>query len=273
MKKSFAGIVTWLGVATCSIAAPAPAELTGATVVLDYSGAEFYVENPTVCCSEWVPMQKLSDKEELKEVFAAAGVPPKSMRRMLPISAPGEGGIYTYRCKDSEVGEIEVDMWQSKQLGVLRFITLNFTSPTTAVATEKLYHDYSVAMTRNVAVKIYWSGMKDDSLAKEAGVWRRELETKRYTRLVLRVYRSRLLELLRRMEAGESVNITHPDSRGGTALHLACELSYVELVRWLLSHGADVSARTERGVTPADCVDGPHAAEIRKLLNQSLHAE
>ncbi len=273
MKKCFAFSVLWLGAAISSVAVPAPADMSGATVVLDYSEAEFYVENPNVLRSEWVSMQKLKENDELKAVFTAAGVPPKSMRRILPISAPGEGGIYTYRSKEAEVGEIEVDMWQSKQLGVLRFITLNFTSPATAVATEKLYHDYSVATARNVAVKIYLSGEQDDSLAEEAGVWRRNLEKKRYTSPMLRLYRQRLWELLRRMEAGEGVNISHSDSKGATALHLACELSYVELVKWLLLHGADVNARTERGVTPADCVDGPHAAEIRKLLNQAAKAE
>lgn len=269
MKSTIGVLSAWLTAAVCTVAAPAPANLNGAVLVLDYSRAEFSVETATAGNSGWVSLNEVTvSRKDVADAFRAAGVQPKKTRRLLPITAPGQGGIYTYRCMGNDRGVIDIDMWRSQLVGAMRIITLRFTSPTSAVADEGIYHGCHIAMVRNINVSIQnVSAGKSDSSADGLSALRRELEKKRFITPVQRLYRSRLLQLLQRIEAGEGVNITTPEGKGSTALHLACELSYTELVSWLLNHGADVHARTHSGATPADCVTGPNAAPIRRLLN------
>ena len=265
MKFHIPGALVWLASAICCTAEPAPADLNGAVLVLDYSAAEFCTETATTGNSGWVSLQQITGpRRDVAAVFHAASVPPKSSRRLLPITADGQGGTYTYRCKGGNLGEIDVDMQQTQQVGVLRIITLQFTSPTTAEAIEGIYHGSAIATVRHIKATIQPpTRSTDDGLL----TLRRELEKKRYITPLQRLYRTRLLQLLQRIEAGEGVNITYPQGKGSTALHLACDLGYTEMVSWLLAHGADVHARTDSGITPADCVAGPDAAAIRRLLN------
>lgn len=96
-----------------------------------------------------------------------------------------------------------------------------------------------------------------------------ELRLQRYPTAVERLYQKRLLTLLPRILAGESVNTTLPRENNTTALHNACGLSHVKIVQWLVEHGADIHARTAKGADVADCVGGRHAAAIHALLRKA----
>lgn len=96
-----------------------------------------------------------------------------------------------------------------------------------------------------------------------------ELRLQRYPTAVERLYQKRLLTLLPRILAGESVNTTLPRENNTTALHNACGLSHVKIVQWLVEHGADIHARTAKRADVADCVGGRHAAAIHALLRKA----
>ncbi len=85
-------------------------------------------------------------------------------------------------------------------------------------------------------------------------------------------FRSRLLKLLPRIAQGEPVDIILPGSKGNTALHYACAIGDVELVKTLLQLGADTRLRTHKGASPRDCADGPHRRQILELLGEPVAA-
>ncbi len=67
------------------------------------------------------------------------------------------------------------------------------------------------------------------------------------------LYKKRLNMLLPMIANGAPVDITTVETKGNTALHYACGLGHVELIRWLVAHGANVNARTDKGATPTQC--------------------
>lgn len=109
----------------------------------------------------------------------------------------------------------------------------------------------------------------DDGLAQLV----RELETRSYTSAVDKLYQKRLLTILPQIMEGASVNTTISNANGTTALHNACGLSHVEIVQWLVDHGADLEARTAKGASVDDCVGGPNAKAIRALLKKARQSK
>ena len=97
----------------------------------------------------------------------------------------------------------------------------------------------------------------------------RELEKREYPTAVERLYRKRLLTLLPHIMEGAPIDHTISDSNGTTALHNACGLSHVEIVQWLVDHGANLNARTAKGASVDDCVGGPNASAIRAILQKA----
>lgn len=262
-----------LGLAAVGVneAAPAPANLKGAVVELDYTQAEFCTEVLDERMSGWVGYEQARrSKGGAAEAFHTTVLGIKASRRLLPISSPGEGGIYTYTCKGGEVGEIDIDMWKAHQADAVRVVTLRFDSPTTATATEGVYHGNYIGSIRNIRVNIHRSG--DSSAAPDAELSRliAALEAQKYPTAMERRYQQRLLALLQRIAAGEPTSITDAEGKGSTALHCACELSHAELVQWLVNHGADVNARTASGASVHDCVCGKNAKEIRIILRKAV---
>lgn len=81
-----------------------------------------------------------------------------------------------------------------------------------------------------------------------------------------KLYRKRLLTLLPLIRSGSHVDITLPETKGNTALHYACGMGNVELVRWLVTQGANIYARTNKGKTPWDCAGG-NVQAVRRALN------
>lgn len=96
-----------------------------------------------------------------------------------------------------------------------------------------------------------------------------DLASASYNTAVERLYQKRLLQLLPMIRDGESVDVVLPDMNGTTALHNACGLSRVDVVRWLVDHGADLDAKTAKGASVEKCVGGSNAAEIARILRDA----
>ncbi|MBQ4613485.1 MAG: hypothetical protein IJB31_00970 [Akkermansia sp.] len=84
-----------------------------------------------------------------------------------------------------------------------------------------------------------------------------------------KLYQKRLVSLLPLVMVMHNASYTTPDFKGNTALHYACGLSQLELVTWLVNHGADLEARTDKGATIDACVSGRNAASIKSLLKRA----
>lgn len=80
------------------------------------------------------------------------------------------------------------------------------------------------------------------------------------------LYQKRLLALLPLIRNGADVDMTLPETKGNTALHYACGIGSWSITQWLVKHGANVNAQTNKGKTPLDCVGDDNAKRIRELL-------
>lgn len=96
-----------------------------------------------------------------------------------------------------------------------------------------------------------------------------DLSLIQYESAVEKLYRKRLINGLTSVLHGADINHVLPNANGTILLHNACGLSHVELVKWLVEHGADLNARTAKGATVDDCVGGPNAAAIRSILKKA----
>ncbi|MBQ7022413.1 MAG: ankyrin repeat domain-containing protein [Akkermansia sp.] len=269
MKKFLSVCVLSMSAVGVSEAEPAPAQLKGAVVVLDYTHAEFCTEVLDAGTSGWVGYEQARrSKNGAAEAFNTTVLGIKASRRLLPISSPGEGGIYTYTCKGGDTGDIDVNMWKAHQADAVRVVTLHFESPTSATATEGVYHGNYIGTIRNIRASIQRPGASASVPDSELSRLIAELEAQTYPTALESRYQQRLLALLRRMAAGEPATITDAEGKGSTALHCACELSHVELVQWLVNRGADVNARTASGASVHDCVCGKNAKAIRHILRK-----
>ena len=97
----------------------------------------------------------------------------------------------------------------------------------------------------------------------------RELENRKYKTAVERLYQKRLLTVLPQIMEGAPIDNIISHANGTTALHNACGLSHVEIVRWLVEHGANLNAKTAKGASVDDCVGGANAKEIRTILHKA----
>ena len=82
-----------------------------------------------------------------------------------------------------------------------------------------------------------------------------------------KVFRSKLLQIMPRIQNGASVNSPLPKETN-TPLHYACGLNDVMTVQWLLDHGADAAARNKQGQTPADCARLNNSGAALNVLQQ-----
>lgn len=93
-----------------------------------------------------------------------------------------------------------------------------------------------------------------------------QLRSQKYSNAVQKLYQKRLLSVLPSISAGASVDTIIPNANGTTALHNACGLSHVEIVRWLVNNGANTKAKTAKGASVGMCVGPPNAKAINKIL-------
>ena len=80
------------------------------------------------------------------------------------------------------------------------------------------------------------------------------------------LYRNRLLTLLPLVRDGAGSNISLPETKGNNALHYACAAGDIELVRLLLDLKAAAWMRTDKGMSPKDCIGKDPGGRIRKLI-------
>lgn len=97
----------------------------------------------------------------------------------------------------------------------------------------------------------------------------KELSNRQYKTAVEKLYQRRLLSALQSIRDGADVNMIIPNANGTTALHNACGLSHVEIVQWLVNHGANLHAKTAKGASVETCIGGPNAKAIRAIISQS----
>lgn len=98
------------------------------------------------------------------------------------------------------------------------------------------------------------------------------LQAKKYSTDVEKLYQRRLLEILPRIAAGESVNTIIENANGTTALHNACGLGELDIVIWLVQNGADTSIKTGSGASVANCIGNDPDGSIRAVI-MSIEAE
>ena len=96
-----------------------------------------------------------------------------------------------------------------------------------------------------------------------------ELEERNCTTAADKLYRKRLLALLPLIQMSGNPDLTLPETKGNTALHYACSMSHAKLVQWLVDHGANTEAVTDKGATVDACVGGINAAAIKNILQQA----
>ena len=154
--------------------------------------------------------------------------------------------------------------------GIRGQITLDFAASDSGLARvewEKGESDWVVCAARFfITAEENDVAQVDDSKLRELIA---RLEQTQYKSAVERLYRKRLLTLLPRILEGGDINNVLPNANGTTALHNACGLSHVQIVQWLVDHGADLNARTAKGASVDDCVGGPNAKAIRSILRNA----
>lgn len=138
--------------------------------------------------------------------------------------------------------------------------------------------DFTVTPSSSTAGLVTMPQTEESDGAKQSvddglGELVRELENRKYKTAVERLYQKRLLTVLPRMMEGAPIDTIIPHANGTTALHNACGLSHVEIVRWLVEHGADLNAKTAKGASVDDCVGGPNAKTIRNILQKARRSK
>lgn len=257
----------------CATACAAPADMAGKMVVVSVNGAQQahteFAEPPTqwsICLSTPLVLQfpaKCANRftYQLYESTPDSPWPPVEV---------------VYSAQDSAIRLTGNDMSAE--------VKLTFTSDTEGRAEITWFEETGAWYVRGAAFHICSSSSSagliilpeaettdgaiqtvDDGL----GELIRGLETTQYQTAVERLYQKRLLTILPQMMEGGDVNNVLSDANGTTALHNACGLSHVEIVQWLVDHGADLSAKTAKGASVDDCVGGKNAKLIRTILREA----
>lgn len=171
------------------------------------------------------------------------------------------------------------------ELSVL--LTLTYTSNSEGTATIAWHEAGNTRHLRNIAFTVA-DDAEDDAtvqfpeeiLAGDPEPWDdgladilQNINNTRYRSSSERLYQKRLSSLLPLVMMMHDASFTNPDYKGNTALHYACSLGHVELVRWLVDHGANLEARTEKGASVDACVGGGKNGEAIKGILQQARRE
>ncbi|MBO5684892.1 MAG: ankyrin repeat domain-containing protein, partial [Akkermansia sp.] len=170
---------------------------------------------------------------------------------------------------------------QSKDFTVQ--IALNYTREDAGTATIAWHEAGDTRYFRNAAFTIESDAKRHaglvlpmEQIARDPEMWDdglqgilTEIEKMVPGNAIERLYTKRLCTLLPLVMMTFDASHTTPEFKGNTALHYACGLSHVELVRWLVEHGADLQACTDNGTGIDACVSGKNAAAIKAILREA----
>ena len=157
---------------------------------------------------------------------------------------------------------------------------LSFESPTGGTATIKNCFGgdncfecenirFVIEEAGEAAAELAAGGLSDAEIAELEDFLETLIMTPARASSTWKLYQFRLMTLLPMIQEGSPVDVTTVETKGNTALHYACGMGRMDIVEWLVNHGADVNKRTDKGATPLDCVSGGYnAAEIRRFLIQ-----
>lgn len=161
--------------------------------------------------------------------------------------------------KDALSGTAEVFLHEDGQTRHFRHVTFSMGKRRRAEAPLQLPQPYETEGTPSVL---------DDGLSDILAA----LEERKFSSATDKLYQKRLLLLLPLIMESGNPSVTTPETKGNTALHYACALSHVQLAQWLVDHGADLEARTDKGATVDACVSGKNAKLIRTILQNGRAA-
>ena len=173
----------------------------------------------------------------------------------------------TYQKISSTTGKLSVVGIESEE-----FYSLHFTSQNTGTATCRWSMEASIGEIKGIIFTIQDRGTSSNSRIsnnEDISVLIENLKASNYATGLEKLYQKRVLQLLEMIKNRAPVDTVLENANGTTALHNACGLSRVDVVRWLVDHGANVNARTAKGASAETCVGGPNAATIYKILRSA----
>ncbi len=162
-------------------------------------------------------------------------------------------------------------------------VTLTYTDNTSGTAEIAWHEAGDTRHIRDISFSIQQDTdaescvkLPDEIISSDPDMWNdgladilREIETTHYKSTTEKLYQKRLSTLLPLVMINYDASYTNPDYKGNTALHYACGLSHVKLVRWLVEHGADLQMSTEKGASIDACIGGKNATEIKAILQEA----
>ncbi len=163
--------------------------------------------------------------------------------------------LITLTYTDNSSGTAEIAWHEAGDTRHIRNTTFSIQQDTDAASLVKLPEE---VISRDPEM---WNDGLEDIL--------REIEATRYKSATDKLYQKRLVSLLPMVMMTFDASYTNPDYKGNTALHYACGLSHVKLVKWLVDHGADLQMSTEKGASIDACIGGKNAAEIKAILKEA----
>ena len=278
--KVFHSLLSLLCMASVpSLWALGPANISGLSVRLDMSGAQI-ARSPMygLPIAPWYTLGEVSD-------FVLSFPDSAEFEADVQYSAELSNEVSVSYHPNTKENQAYVKV-ECAELSVL--LTLTYTSDTEGTAAIAWHEAGNTRHLRNISFSVA-DDAEDDATVEfpeeiiatspenqlDDGLSSilREIEGTRYRSASERLYQKRLSSLLPMVMMLGNPSFTTPDYKGNTALHYACSLGHVALVRWLVDHGANLEARTEKGASIDACVGGGKNGEAIKGILQQARRE
>ena len=268
----------------CLVSAPAlwalgPEDISGQTIRLEMSGAQI-ARSPMygIPAAPWYTLGEVSD-------FVLSFPDSAEFEADVQYSADLSNEVSVSYHPNTKENQAYVKV-ECAELSVL--LTLTYTSDTEGTAAIAWHEAGNTRHLRNISFTVA-DDAEDDATVEfpeeiiatspenqlDDGLSSilQEIEGTRYRSASERLYQKRLSSLLPMVMMLGNPSFTTPDYKGNTALHYACSLGHVALVRWLVDHGANLEARTEKGASIDACVGGGKNGEAIKGILQQARRE